>query len=132
VKYLLNGQITMRKLVKAILEDNSEVSFMRCFIFFMIATILCPRTYDALVPKYIFSLRDTSNSTNLDFGSLCIRHLETEIPTNGCVRIHQVHMDWGCLPIMEESTFLVVYFIFGSFNQILYLPSWTLILELIN
>jgi hypothetical protein len=56
-KYLVNGQISMKKLVKALLEDKSEVGFMRSFILFMIATILCPRTYDSLSSKYLYSLR---------------------------------------------------------------------------
>jgi hypothetical protein len=71
----------MKKLVKALLEDESELGFMRSFILLMIGTILCPRTYDSLSPKYLFSLLDSSNFCKLDYGALCISHLESEIDT---------------------------------------------------
>jgi hypothetical protein len=78
-KYLVHGQISMKKLVKCLLDDNTKVGFMRSFVLFMIGIILCPCTYDSLSPKFLFSLLNVDDIPNLDYGSLCIKHLRVEI-----------------------------------------------------
>jgi hypothetical protein len=113
----VGGQISMKKLVKALLEDESELGFMRSFILLMVATILCPRTYDSLSPKYLFSLLDSSNFRKLDYGALCISHLESEIDTWRDKVFEPVDVAeysrllplGGCLPVMAVCFCSIVY-----------------------
>ena len=79
-KYLdVDGKLPIKKLVSVMLADDSEGGFIRSFVLFFISIILCPLTYNFVNPKYLFTLNDVSSIPNLDFGSLCIDHLFTEI-----------------------------------------------------
>jgi hypothetical protein len=132
-KYLVGGQISMKKLVKALLEDESELGFMRSFILLMIGTILCPRTYDSLSPKYLFSLLDSSNFRKLDYGALCISHLESEIDTWRDKVFEPVDVAeysrllplGGCLPVMAVCFCYIVYHVccFFTVTILLYFLS---------
>jgi hypothetical protein len=123
-KYKANGGFTMSKLVSVLLDDEEEVSFIRSFAMFFIATILCPTTTYFISPKYLFSLRDVSQIQNLDYGDLCLSHLLYEIDNwrdrvfgDDDVETYNKHR-WigGCLPVMAVCSYSCFFFPFLIFS----------------
>lgn len=101
------NKIPINKIEKVMLSDQSEEGFMRSFVFYFIASILCPASYCFASSKYLYSLRDVSAIPSLDFGTLGLefmleeseRHSEMIFNRPTIEEMNKPSHIGGCLPI---------------------------------
>jgi hypothetical protein len=114
VFYLKKGKKIPISQVEAImLATNNEIVFMRSFIMFYIATILCPSTSNFVSSKYLYSLKDgdIEHVEDFDFATLCLNNLTDEIDAwSRKIFLYSIDLNksaWigGCLPLMDVCVF---------------------------
>jgi hypothetical protein len=116
-KYTCGGtKIYTKKAIAALKGDEDEESFMRTFHLVLLATIVCPATYDTMDWRFLYSLTDLDTMKSIDWSSFCLEYIMTEVerfqdklskmPDDAVCKA--VHVG-GCLPFLAVSSFILLF-----------------------